>query len=105
MKQKKFLLEPHVIDDVKYYTVKQFALITHRSEVNVRHLIHDGNRIRKLRCTHIIGKPMIPAIELCEFPFTLAGRNIYEVYYYNKDGEIDSERDKDSVFNMGVEKT
>ena len=40
---------PIELDGKKYYTVAQFAVMTNRSEVNVRHLIYQGNTQRQIK--------------------------------------------------------
>ena len=77
-----------VINDKRFFTVKNFAIATNRSEQNVRFLMSYGNRLRKLRVEYIMDKPLIPYSELTEFPFTLPGRNSDEVYHYNEEGNI-----------------
>jgi len=83
-------LEPSTVDGRKYYTVWQFARITKKSDSAIYFLIYHGNKMRKLKCERLLGRPLIPIEELVEFPFTLPGRS-EEVYYYDKDGgQIDS---------------
>lgn len=71
----------HVIDGRQYLTVLDFARVTNRSTVNVRKLISVGNRIRKLRCVRIVGRPMIPLEEVTEYPFTVAGTSKVIIHY------------------------
>ena len=78
-------MNPLSIDGAEYYTVKQFARKTYRSEQSVRFLISKGNRLRKLKCVYFAGKPFIPVTELTEYPFTLAGRQS-RVFHYNTTG-------------------
>jgi hypothetical protein len=77
----------HEIDGKRYFTIKNFAWVTMRSEVNVRFLISRGNRIRKIKIVRFGGKPFIPYKEMLEFPFTLPGRNNNEIYHYTERGE------------------
>lgn len=76
-----------------YFTVKHFAWVTKRSEVNVRFLMARGNRIRKLKVMRLDGKPYIPYEELLEFPFTLPGRNSKQIYHYTEDGYPQTEEE------------
>jgi hypothetical protein len=78
---------PIEIEGSLYYTVKQFASITNRSEQSVRLLILKGNKIRKLLCVKFADKPFIPIDELTDFPFTVSGRN-QSPYHYDKQGEV-----------------
>jgi hypothetical protein len=75
------------INGIQYFSVKNFALATGKSEQSIRFLITNGNRLRSLKADRIADKPMIPYSELLEFPFTLAGRNSEEVYYYDENGQ------------------
>lgn len=77
-----------VINGERYFTVKDFAIATNRSEPSVRFLMSYGNRIRKLKVVYKMNKPLIPYSELTEFPFTLPGRNSEEVYHYDLNGVI-----------------
>ncbi len=69
-----------------YYTLREFAVLTNRTEQSVRQLMMRGNRLRKLKYKHFFGKPFILAEELTEFPFTSSGYN-GEVFHYNTKGE------------------
>ncbi len=86
-------LSPVQINGEDFYTVKQFAVLTNRSEQSVRYLIIKGNRIRKLLIKKLAEKPFIFAHELTDFPFTVAGKSI-DVYHYTKDGKIEEEKVK-----------
>lgn len=89
-KKKRVPLDAISINGESYFTVKQFALLTNRTEQSVRFLITKGNRVRKLLIKKIAGKPFVFANELTDFPFTVAGKSI-DVYHYNKKGEIEEE--------------
>ena len=79
-----------------YFTIRDFAVVTKRSEQNVRFLISKGNRIRKLKVSHWADKPYVPYAELSEFPFTMPGRNSKRIYYYTENGNSMEEK-KDAV--------
>jgi hypothetical protein len=79
-------LSPTVIDGEALYTVWQFAKIVKKSEQAIFTLIGKGNRLRKLRVRRLLGKPLIYASELTEFPFTLPGHSM-EVYHYTPEGQ------------------
>jgi hypothetical protein len=70
-----------------YFSVKNFAWVTKRSEQNVRFLMAKGNKQRKLVVERVMGKPMIPFSELTEYPFGTPGRNA-SVYHYDINGLI-----------------
>ena len=58
---------PTKISDEEFYTVKEFAHLTNRTEQSVRQLMKRGNRLRKLKYRHFFSKPFIFAEELTEF--------------------------------------
>lgn len=91
MKPKNFT---QLINGNLYFTVKHFAWVTKRSEVNVRFLMSRGNRIRKLRIVRFGEKPYIPYEEMLEFPFTLPGRNSKQIYHYTEDGHPQTSREE-----------
>ena len=60
-------------DGKEYYDIKTFAFKTKRTTQTIYRLKDTGNSIRKLKCEYILGKPMIPAEELTDFPFCAPG--------------------------------
>ena len=80
-------VDPYEVNGQLYYTIRQFADLTNRTVQSVRNLIAKGNRIRLLRADKIAGRPLIPAEELTEFPFTLPG-NDKSIYHYDSAGKI-----------------
>lgn len=87
--------DPMDINGKKYYTIKQFAILTNRTEQSVRFLIYKGNRIRKLQREILFRKIFIPAEELTDYPFTCVGPSTDDpdegVYHYNELGQIVNE--------------
>lgn len=79
---------PMEINGERYYTIKRFASITNKSAATIRNLTLKGNKIRVLKTIEIMDKLYIPASELIEYPFTIAGRANLEVYHYNKEGKV-----------------
>jgi len=75
-----------------YFTIKDFAIVTKRSQQSVRFLISKGNRIRKLKVVHFADKPYVPYAEMLEFPFTTAGRNSKQIYHYKENGSSQEEK-------------
>ena len=73
------------IDGEDYFTIKEFARLTHRTEQSVRLLISHGNRIRKLEARHVSKTVLIPLSELTEYIFTSSGKSRL-VYQYDEDG-------------------
>ena len=80
----------------KYFTVRQFANCTNRSEKAVYGLIRKGNAIRKLKAIQVIGRTIIPESEFTEFVFTGPGKYPYaDLYRFGPDGKqypIDKEK-------------
>lgn len=66
-----------------------FATMTCRSIATIRHLMFNGNRLRKLEYREEPqGKYYIPVEEYEQFPFTSSGRfALNKVYHYTKDGK------------------
>lgn len=79
-------LTPTRIDGIEYYSVGQFAELTHKAAQTIFTLIIAGNRFRRLNVLRIAGKPLIPISELTEYPFTLPGKS-QEVYRYDSSGQ------------------
>jgi len=75
------------INNVDYYSVKDFAELTNKSEQTIRRYIIKGNKMRKLNAIKIAETVLIPISELTEFPFTICGRS-NEVYHYDNSGKI-----------------
>lgn len=82
-------IEPIVIGEEKYFTVKQMATMTNKSDQMIYTLIKTGNAVRKMKFRKIADRVLIPCSELLDFPFTYAGFNAKEnIYHYNKEGKI-----------------
>ena len=86
MPTKEIDVEPIEINDELYYTVKQFALLTNRTEQSVRRLINEGNRVRKLFSKKIGHTILVPHGELVAFPFTVSG-HAEQIYHYELDAK------------------
>lgn len=91
---------PKQLKDCKVYTIhgidmihiSEFAEITHRSIQSTRHLIEDGNKVRKLKFFRDRSRLMIPVIEITGYPlidpgYTDLQRNIYH-YAYDENGDL-----------------
>ncbi len=76
------------LDGEMVYTVRQFALLTHRSEQMIRYLVRHGNRIRRLRALKITSRTLyIYATEYHSFPFAVSGKS-REVGFYDSRGRV-----------------
>lgn len=62
------------INGKEYWSVKQFAELSQRTEYTIRMMISKGNSIRKLQSINITGRRYVPVDELFEFPFIANGR-------------------------------
>jgi hypothetical protein len=79
--------EPIILDGKRFYTVREFSSLIHKSEHTVYRLISEGSLIRKLKARYVAEKPLIEADELTDFPFTGAGRYpLKDVYHYTENG-------------------
>ena len=91
---------PKQLKDCKTYTLKgiemihiaEFAEITHRSIQSTRHLIEDGNKVRKLKFFRDRSRLMIPVVEITGYPlidpgYTDLQRNIYH-YMPDENGDL-----------------
>ena len=90
-------------EDCKVYTIRgiemmhiaEFTQLTGRSIQSTRHLIADGNTVRKSKCFRDRSRLMIPVKELWCFPLIGPGycsgpRSIYH-YVKNADGTVSKE--------------
>lgn len=102
------------LEDCKIYTIHgiemihiaEFAQLTGRSIQSTRHLIEDGNKIRKMKFFRDRSRLMIPVKELWGFPLIDAGycsgpRNVYH-YVKNEDGTISKELCQECSFGDHV---
>lgn len=80
------------LSDCKVYTIHnidmihiaEFAKLTHRSIQSTRHLIEDGNVVRKMKFFRDRSRLMIPVTELYGYPLVQAGHSpgIRAIYHY-----------------------
>jgi hypothetical protein len=78
------------LEGIDYIHISEFAELTNRSIQATRHLIADGNSVRKLKAFRDRSRLMIPVTELTGYPFTNQGAsNPKEIYHYvfNEDGK------------------
>lgn len=101
------------LKDCKIYTlngiamihIAEFAQLTGRSIQSTRHLIEDGNKIRKMKFFRDRSRLMIPLTELWGYPLIDAGfcsgpRNVYH-YYNNDDGTVEKRLCQECSFGEG----
>lgn len=85
----------YAIHGIEMIHIAEFAQLTGRSIQSTRHLVEDGNKVRKLKFFRDRSRLMIPVKELWGFPLIDAGycsgpRSIYH-YVKNADGTISKE--------------
>jgi len=80
------------INGKDFWTVKDFAELTQRSDRVIRNLVKYGNRLRKLCAIHVHDRIYIEAEELFDFVFTSGGQPAnmgdYTEKFYMEDGEL-----------------
>lgn len=95
-----------LLEKAKIYTlygidmmhITDFTTLTHRSNQSTRHLIEDGNVIRKMKFFRDRSRLMIPVVEMFGYPLVKPGHSEYEraIYHYGiitkKDGTQDIEK-------------
>lgn len=104
---------PKTLNECKVYTIHgiemihiaEFAEITGRSVRSTRHLIEDGNKVRKMKFFRDRSRLMIPVAEVFGYPLTDAGhsmpqKNIYH-YVRNAEGILHRELCADCTFGKG----
>lgn len=70
------------IKGIDYVHISDFAKITQRQVTSTRHLIEDGNVVRRLKALRIRSMLFIPVVEIDGYPFSKDSR----IYHY-KNGE------------------
>lgn len=78
-----------IIDNKEYIPLDEFADMTFRSISAIRHLMFNGNKIRKLKYVEPKpGKYYIPVEEYNEYPFTSSGKfSGGAVFHFDSDGK------------------
>ena len=78
-----------LIEGKEYYPIQDFAEKTCRGISAIRHLMFEGNKLRKLKYVEERpGKYYIPIEEYTNFPFTCSGRFAgNSVYHFTIDGK------------------
>ena len=88
----------YTICGVEMMHITEFTRLTHRSNQSTRHLIEDGNVIRKMKFFRDRSRLMIPVAELFGYPLVKPGHSEYEraIYHYKivmkEDGTQDIEK-------------
>lgn len=73
------------MNNIELIHIAEFAAITDRSIRSTRHLVEDGNAIRKLKAFRDRSRLMIPVVELTGYPLTDKGptAGLRNIYHYN----------------------
>lgn len=88
----------YTLQGIDMMHITDFTTLTHRSNQSTRHLIEDGNVIRKMKFFRDRSRLMIPVAELFGYPLVKPGHSEFEraIYHYNivtkEDGTQDIER-------------
>lgn len=79
----------YTIDGHEYYTIQEFCSIIQREIPTVRHLLLDGNKVRKMHYIRDRSKIFIPVEELTGYPHVNTGRQSYgqDIYHFTENGE------------------
>lgn len=74
----------YTIHNIDMIHISEFAKITHRSIQSTRHLIEEGNVVRKMKFFRDRSRLMIPVAEISGYPLVQAGHSEYEraIYHY-----------------------
>lgn len=74
----------YTISGIDMIHISEFAHITHRSVQSTRHLIEDGNTIRKMKFFRDRSRLMIPVSEIEGYPLVQAGHSdgVRAIYHY-----------------------
>lgn len=97
----------YTLDDIAMIHISEFAQITGRSIQSTRHLIEDGNKVRKMKFFRDRSRLMIPLTELWGYPLVDAGycsgpRNVYH-YVRQEDGTLKRELCQECSFGEGCD--
>lgn len=76
----------YTLQGIEMIHISEFARITHRSIQSTRHLVEEGNVIRKMKFFRDRSRIMIPAAELWGYPLVKAGHSDYSrnIYHYKE---------------------
>lgn len=90
----------YTMQGIEMMHITDFTTLTHRSNQSTRHLIENGNVIRKMKFFRDRSRLMIPVAELFGFPLVKPGHSEYEraIYHYDIVTKEDGTRDIDRVF-------
>ena len=79
--------------------ITDFTTLTHRSNQSTRHLIEDGNVIRKMKFFRDRSRLMIPVAEMFGYPLVKPGHSEFEraIYHYGIVTKEDGTQDIDRV--------
>lgn len=85
----------YTLNNIEMIHISEFARITHRSPQSTRHLIEQGNVVRKMKSFRDRSRLMIPVVEIYGYPLVQPGHTDYNraIYHYvdvvNEDGSQD----------------
>lgn len=90
----------YTMSGIEMMHITDFTTLTHRSNQSTRHLIENGNVIRKMKFFRDRSRLMIPVAELFGYPLVKPGHSEYEraIYHYDIVTKEDGTKDIDRVF-------
>lgn len=90
----------YTMQGIEMMHITDFTTLTHRSNQSTRHLIENGNVIRKMKFFRDRSRLMIPVAELFGYPLVRPGHSEYEraIYHYDIVTKEDGTKDIDRVF-------
>lgn len=90
----------YTMQGIEMMHITDFTTLTHRSNQSTRHLIENGNVIRKMKFFRDRSRLMIPVAELFGYPLVKPGHSEYEraIYHYDIVTKEDGTKDIDKVF-------
>lgn len=82
----------YTINGEQYLHIQSFVDLIDRRQQSTRHLIYDGNSVRRLKATRDRSRILIPVKELIGYPFInqgkqLNGKDVYHYKPFNKENE------------------
>ena len=79
-------MKVYTIQGVDMIHIGEFAAALSRSITSTRHLVEDGNKVRKLKAFRDRSRLMIAAAEITGFPFTNGGPHNLDgfIFHYRK---------------------
>lgn len=76
------------IEGIDVIHITEYANLCHRTVTSTRHLLEDGNNIRRMKYFRDRSRLLIPVAEITGYPLTDSGPgNMDKIYHYMKNEE------------------